>query len=118
MGDGARPHRAGRAPGEAAQRELREETGLAPLRLYNLSRVELFYQHRQDEVALVPVFVAFVAPEAEVALSGEHDRSEWLPVAEAVHRLAWPRERRALEDAVTLLGGGSAGPVEDVLRIC
>ena len=66
----------------------------------------------------MPVFVAFVAPEAEVALSTEHDRSEWLPVAEAVHRLAWPRERRALEDAVTLLGGGSAGPVEDVLRIC
>lgn len=108
----------GEQPAEAAQRELREETGLAPLRLYNLSRVELFYQHRQDEVALVPVFVAFVAPEAEVALSIEHDRSEWLPVAEAVHRLAWPRERRALEDAVTLLGGGSAGPVEDVLRIC
>ena len=56
----------GEQPAEAAQRELREETGLAPLRLYNLSRVELFYQHRQDEVALVPVFVAFVAPEAEV----------------------------------------------------
>ena len=55
---------------------------------------------------------------AEAALSIEHDQSEWLPVAEAVHRLAWPRERRALEDAVTLLGGGSAGPVEDVLRIC
>jgi dihydroneopterin triphosphate diphosphatase len=108
----------GERPAEAAQRELREETGLAPLRLYNLSRVELFYQHRQDEVALVPVFVAFVAPETEVALSGEHDRSEWLSVAEAVRRLAWPRERRALEDAVTLLGGGSAGPVEDVLRIC
>ncbi|HET7240519.1 MAG TPA: NUDIX domain-containing protein, partial [Gemmatimonadales bacterium] len=50
----------GERPAEAAQRELREETGLVPLRLYNLSRVELFYQHRQDEVALVPVFVAFV----------------------------------------------------------
>jgi hypothetical protein len=53
-----------------------------------------------------------------VTLSAEHDRSEWLPVAEAGRRLAWPRERRALEDAVTLLGGGSAGSVEDVLRIC
>jgi len=108
----------GERPSEAAERELREETGLVPLRLYNLSRVELFYQHRQDEVALVPVFVAFVGPEGEVALSGEHDRSEWLPVAEAGRRLAWPRERRGLEDAVALLGEGSAGPVEDVLRIC
>jgi hypothetical protein len=26
--------------------------------------------------------------------------------------------RRALDDAVALLGSGAAGPVEDVLRIC
>jgi 8-oxo-dGTP pyrophosphatase MutT (NUDIX family) len=109
---------AGERPAEAAGRELREETGLAPLRLYNLSRVELFYQHRQDEVALVPVFVAFVEADAPLVLSAEHDRGEWLPVAEAGRRFAWPRERRALEDAVALLGGGTAGPVEDVLRIC
>ena len=109
---------AGERPAEAASRELREETGLVPLRLYNLSRVELFYQHRQDEVALVPVFVAFVEADAPVVLSAEHDHGEWLPVAEAAGRFAWPRERRALEDVVALLGGGTAGPVEDVLRIC
>jgi dihydroneopterin triphosphate diphosphatase len=108
----------GERPAEAARRELREETGLGPVRLYNLSRVELFYQHGHDEVALVPVFVAFVEPDAQVVLSAEHDRAEWLPVAEAGRRLAWPRERRALDDAVALLGGGTAGPVEDVLRIC
>jgi len=108
----------GEHPAEAARRELREETGLVPLRLYNLSRVELFYQHRQDEVALVPVFVAFAAADAPVALSDEHDRGEWLPVADAGRRFAWPRERRALADAVALLGDGGAGPVEDVLRIC
>jgi hypothetical protein len=37
---------------------------------------------------------------------------------EAAARFAWPRERRALEDAVVLLGTGDAGPVEDVLRVC
>jgi len=71
----------GERPADAALRELREETGLTPLRMYNLSRVELFYQHRQDEVALVPVFVAFVESETKVTLSAEHDRSEWLPAA-------------------------------------
>lgn len=45
----------GETPAAAAQREVLEETGLTPLRLYNLSRVELFYRHRADEVALVPV---------------------------------------------------------------
>ena len=47
-------------PLDAALRELGEETGLAPERLYNLSRVETFYRHRVDEVAFIPVFAAFV----------------------------------------------------------
>lgn len=109
---------AGEVPAAAASRELQEETGLTPLRLYNVSRVELFYQHRTDEVALVPVFAAFVASEAPVRLGQEHDRFEWLTTDAAGRRLAWPRERRALEDIVVLLGGGSAGAVDDVLRVC
>jgi 8-oxo-dGTP pyrophosphatase MutT (NUDIX family) len=105
-------------PAGAAARELGEETGLIPLRLYNLSRVELFYQHRSDELALVPVFAAFVAPEAPVRLGSEHDSFEWLTPAAARLRFAWPRERRALDDIETLLGTGSAGSVDDVLRVC
>jgi dATP pyrophosphohydrolase len=106
----------GETPHQAALRELREESGLAPARLYNLSRVETFYRHRVDEVAFIPVFVAFVE-NATVQLSGEHDAFDWLPFAVARERLAWPRERRALADIAVLLGGGSAGELEDVLRM-
>jgi dATP pyrophosphohydrolase len=109
---------AGETPAEAAARELFEETGLTPEKLYNLSRVETFYQHRLDEVALVPVFAAFVPREAAVTTGGEHDRFEWLPPVEARRRFAWPREVRALDDILTLLGSGDAGAVEDVLRVC
>lgn len=108
---------AGERPADAAIRELREETGYAPERLYNLSRVESFYLHRRDLVALVGVFVAFVGDDAP-RLGGEHDAFAWLPWREAAQRLAWPREVRCLEDAVRLLGSGDAGPVEDVLRVC
>ena len=109
---------AGERPADAAVREIEEETGLLPVRLYNLSRVELFYQHRTDEVALVPVFAAFVSQEAPVRLGIEHDRFEWLAAPEAGTRFAWPRERRALEDIVALFHGGQGGAVDDVLRVC
>jgi len=105
-------------PEAAALREMREETGLEPIRLYNLSRVESFYLHGSGEVALIPAFAAFVAADATAVTSAEHDAAEWLGVDAARARLAWPRERRALDDAVALLGEGGAGVLEDVLRVC
>lgn len=107
----------GETPAEAAARETREETGLAPARLYSLSRVELFYQHAPDEVALVPVFAAWLDAGAAVTLGPEHDAAEWLPIEAAAARCSWPREGRALRDAARLLAAGDAGPLEDVLRV-
>ncbi len=101
----------------AALRELREETGMEPERLYNVSRIEAFYRHGSDEVALAPVFAALVAGDAEVTTSAEHDRAEWLPPPAASQRFSWPRERRSLADVLQLLADGDAGPVEDVLRV-
>ena len=107
----------GETPVQASRRELAEETGLAPVALYNLSRTEAFYQHDADVLAVIPVFAAFVAGGAEARLSEEHDRCEWLTPRAAAGRLAWPRERRALEDVLSMVGGGSAGLLDGVLRV-
>ena len=107
----------GETPVEAARRELREETGCDAERFYNLSRVDQFYLHRSDEVALIPVFVAFVPPDAMVRVSAEHDAFRWLSPEEAQRECTWPREVAAIAEAVKLLGDGNAGPIEDVLRI-
>ena len=107
----------GELPADAARRELNEETGLVPLRFYNVSRVESFYLHRQDAIVLIPVFCAFVAAHASVTLSNEHDDAVWLAPDEAARRFAWPREAHALADVMALFGRGDAGGLEDVLRV-
>lgn len=107
----------GEAPEVAARREVMEETGLEPQRLYNLSRVESFYWHATGEVILIPQFAAFVAPDLDVRLSVEHDRAEWLSADAARVRFAWPRERRALDDILSILGFGDGGLLEDGLRV-
>ena len=107
----------GETPVTAALREIKEETGLKPERLYNLSRAELFYRHRENEVVLIPAFAAFVSKRASVTLSAEHDEYEWLRTQAARVRMSWPRIRREIGYAIRLVGLGDAGPLEDVLRV-
>jgi len=103
------------APPAAAVRELREETGLEPDRLYSIT-VNPFYLHQTGEVQLAVVFAAFVTGDS-VLLGDEHDSHEWLTVAQAMRRFTWPREVEALGHVRKLLNGGDAGVVEDVLRV-
>ena len=107
---------AGERPEDGARREVGEETGLPIERLYNVT-VQPFYLHAFGMVQLAIVFCAFVAEGADVVLGPEHQAHEWLSVDEAHTRFVWPRERAALTEIVQLLGGGDAGPVEDVLRV-
>lgn len=102
-------------PEDGAVRELREETGITPDRLYNVT-VQPFYLHTMGTVQLAIVFAAFVR-EKSVTLGEEHQSFEWLTPDEASNRFAWPREREALAHILQLIPNGDAGPVEDVLRV-
>jgi dihydroneopterin triphosphate diphosphatase len=105
----------GECPEQAAVREVFEETGLRIDRLYNVT-VQPFYLHHMGAVQLAVVFAAFV-PAAPVQLGPEHAAYEWLTPDAALTRYIWPRSRVALNEIVSLLSTGTAGPVEDVLRV-
>ena len=106
----------GEEPEEAALREVREETGLAVQRLYNVT-VQPFYLHHTHTVELAVVFAAFVDCSAPVALGEEHSRYEWLDAPSAAERFFWPRERAALQEVLHLFRTGTGGEAEDVLRV-
>ena len=106
----------GERPEDAALREVREETGLAVERLYNVT-TQAFYLHGFGSVQVAVVFAAFVREPAPPVLGPEHGRAEWLAPDAARARLAWPREREALDHVRQLLAAGHAGPLEDVLRV-
>jgi hypothetical protein len=78
--------------------------------------VNPFYLHQTGAVQLAVVFAAFVET-SDVVIGDEHQAFEWLTVAAASKRFTWPRETEALGHIRKLLASGTAGVVEDVLRM-
>ncbi len=96
--------RPGEAAWQAALRELREETGQQPDRLWALPSVNVFYEWETDRVTLTPAFAA--ALPGDPVLDREHDAFAWLSAAEAVARLQWPEQQRLLRLTHRLLQDG------------
>jgi dATP pyrophosphohydrolase len=80
----------------AAVRELREETGLEPRRLWCLESVTTYFDATRDRLVVLPLFAAEVPANRRVALSAEHDACAWLPAAAAARRFLWESQRRGI----------------------
>ena len=94
---------------QAAVREVREETGLRPLRWWALEHMATFYDVAADHMRVVPVFAAEVAWTDAVHLSHEHDRYAYVSLTEAWQRVLWSTQRSALEALADEVLSGSAG---------
>lgn len=82
---------------ETARREIKEETGLNPIKLWVVPNVNSFYDPRKDAINFIPVFASVVNYDAEVVLSNEHSEFKWVGKEEAKKMLAWVGQRNSIE---------------------
>lgn len=82
---------------QGALRELREETGLVPARLFSADVCECFYSIHDDAIEMIPVFVATVPDDAVVTLNEEHSDWRWCDLAEARALLPFAGQRHILD---------------------
>jgi dihydroneopterin triphosphate diphosphatase len=102
----------------AAAREVREETGLAPLRWWALETPTIFYDASRDRVRTYPRFAAEAGPGDTVRLSGEHTDWAFLPAAQAGRRYLWESQRCGIEDVKRqVLRGGPLAAALEVTRL-
>ena len=81
---------------ETALRELKEETGLLPFRMWVAPNVNSFYSPEDDSITMIPVFAAQVKS-GNVLLSDEHTEFKWVNSDEAKKYLAWEGQRRSVD---------------------
>ncbi len=99
----------------AALRELHEETGVRPIRLWYVPEPVSYFAPAKDQVVLCPCFVAEAAADAVIQLCHEHTDFRWLPIASIEQHLLWPAQRRVVQFIRDELL--AAGPAEAFLRL-
>ena len=81
---------------EAAIRELKEETGLDPVKMFVADHVSQFYEKHGDRVNLVPVF-GIEVDSKNVILSDEHIEYKWVDFKEAFDTLVWNGQKKGIQ---------------------
>ena len=93
---------AGETSWEAAIRELKEETGFEPVRIFVADHVSKFYEAHGDWVNMVPVFGIEVDDE-EVILSDEHCEFKWVDYNTAHKTLIWSGQKDGIAAIFNML---------------
>ena len=87
---------------QAAKRELKEETGFRPIRMFIADHVSRFYETHGDRVNLVPVF-GIEVDDATVTLSKEHCEFRWVDFDTAHRTLVWSGQKDGVSAVFNML---------------
>ncbi len=87
---------------ETAIRELKEETGLDPVKMFVADHVSQFYEKHGDRVNLVPVF-GIEVDSKNVILSDEHIEYKWVDFKEAFDTLVWNGQKKGIQTVYNMV---------------
>ncbi|MFA5805718.1 MAG: NUDIX domain-containing protein [Melioribacteraceae bacterium] len=82
---------------QTALREIKEETGLTPIKFWVVPNINSFYSQEKDVIIMIPVFAVLVDKNQKVIISEEHSEYKWVKKEEAIKLLAWPGQRKSVE---------------------
>jgi len=80
---------------ETAIRELMEETGFKPFRMFIADHISKFYEAKWDRINLVPVF-GIEVKKSEVSISKEHCDFKWVDFELASKTLVWQGQKEGI----------------------
>ena len=89
--------REGEKAHQTALREIKEETGIVPEKLWVVPKVDSFYSHKNDNIMLLPVFASKVNFFSKPVISDEHSEFKWVNPEEAKKLLAWDGQRQSVD---------------------
>ena len=84
-------------------RELKEETGMKPKKMFAADHIANFYDARNDRILMVPIF-GIEVENSDVRLSEEHSEYKWVSFDEALDLLTWKGQKeglRTVHDEIT-----------------
>ena len=87
---------------QTAIRELKEETGLDPVKMFVADHISQFYEKHGDRVNLVPVFCIEVDSK-NVILSDEHIEYKWVDFKEAFDTLVWNGQKKGIQTVYNMV---------------
>jgi ADP-ribose pyrophosphatase YjhB (NUDIX family) len=99
----------------AAERALRDTTGLDAQFTYSADYVNHIFDHSRDAVVLIPVFAFEVEPQARIDLGPDFLAHEWCERDDAATRLLWSGQRWSVRHIDDVIGPG--GPATEFYRV-
>ena len=76
-------------------RELHEETGMKPKKMFAADHIASFYDARKDRILMVTIF-GIEVENSKVHLSEEHSEYKWVSFEEALALLTWKGQKEGL----------------------